>query len=184
MQQQTLVVGDSLRFTTATPQFPASAGWVLKYRLVPRFTPGSAIEIVCTASGDEHLAAVPASTTVNWTAGDYGWASWAEGGTAEKYTVDKGQITLLPDPRVAAAGADTRSVAERAYDQAQAALAAWTPTRRKYRIGDREMEFSSKADIVGVVHYWQAEVAKERRAAALAQGLPDPRKSYVRINRE
>jgi hypothetical protein len=28
--------GDTLDFTTSVPDYPASAGWTLKYRLVPR----------------------------------------------------------------------------------------------------------------------------------------------------
>jgi enamine deaminase RidA (YjgF/YER057c/UK114 family) len=181
--QQDLIAGDTLNFLTALADFPASAGWVLKFRLVPRTASNPAIALTAAAEGDDHRTSVTVAATAGWAADDYGWSSWVEKG-AEVYSVESGQITVRPNPRTVAAGTDLRSVAERAFDQAQAALAAWTPTRRKYRIGDREMEFTSKADIVGVVHYWQGELAKERRAAALAKGLPDPRKSYVRINRE
>ena len=95
----------------------------------------------------------------------------------------KARDQVKPDPRTVAAGADTRSQAQRALDDAKTALAAWTPTRKRYRIGDREMEFNTSADIVKLVKYWEIELKRERRAQALAEGRPDPAKTYVRINR-
>lgn len=183
MHQQTLIAGDSLNFVTATPDYPASAGWVLRYCLVPRTVGGTAITLTSIAEGDKHRVQVAATVTAIWVADNYTWTDWVELGL-EKYTVEHGQIVIRPDPRTAAAGYDGRSVAEKALADVQAAFAAWTPTVRKYRIGEREREFNSKADVVGAIHFWQQEVAKERRAAALAAGLPDQRKVYVRINRE
>lgn len=185
MQQQTLDAGDSLRFVTSTPQFPASAGWVLKYRLVPRFTPGNAIEIVCSAQGDDHLAAVPASTTASWAAGEYGWASWVEGGTAEVYRVDRGQITIAPNPRTLAAGADTRSATEIALANVDAMLQGKaTSGTRRYRIGDRELESYAATELLQLRSQLVVQLKRERRAQALAEGRPDPFKFYVRLNRE
>ena len=38
MIQTTLIAGDSLSFRTAVPAYPASAGWALAYRFVPRLS--------------------------------------------------------------------------------------------------------------------------------------------------
>lgn len=181
--QQELIAGDTLNFLTTVAEYPASSGWVLKFRLVPRTSTNPAIALTAAAEGDDHRTTSSAAVTSGWAADSYTWTSWAEK-AAEKYSVESGQIVIKADPRTVAAGYDGRSIAEKAYDQARAALAAWTPTTRKYRINDREMEFSSKADAVGCVHYWQNELAKERRTDRLAKGLPDPRKSFVRLNRE
>lgn len=182
MQASELIAGDTLNFATTLADYPATDSWVLKYRLVPRTSTNTAISLTAAAEGTDHRITASAATTAAWAADNYTWTSWVEKGS-EKYSVESGQLTIQADPRTAAAGYDGRSVAERAYDQARAALAAWTPTTRRYRINDREMEFSAKGDIVGVVSYWQTEVAKERRAATLARGLPDPRRSFIRINR-
>lgn len=181
--QQELIAGDTLNFLTALADYPANEGWVLKFRLVPRTSTNAAISLTAVPEGSEHRTTVTASVTAGWVADNYTWTSWVEK-AAEKYSVQSGQITVRADPRAVATGYDGRSVAEKAYDQALAALAAWSPTTRRYRINDREMEFSNKGDVLGVVHFWQQEVAKERRTAALLKGLPDPRKSFVRINRE
>lgn len=61
-------LGDTLSFTTSLADYPASAGWVLTYRLVPRDA-GDIIVLTCTASGADHLAAAAAAATTAWTAG-------------------------------------------------------------------------------------------------------------------
>ena len=179
---QELIVGDTLNFLTQVPDYPATAAWVLKFRLVPRTVGGTAIAITAIAEGEDFRVTVAAATTTAWGVDDYTWTSWVEKG-AEVYSVDSGQIAIKTNPRTAAAGYDGRSVAAKALDQARAALAAWTPTTRRYRIGDRELEFSSKADIVGLISYWTTEVAREQRREALAKGMPDPSKAFVRVLR-
>ena len=178
--QQHLIVGDSLNFPASTPDYPANDGWVLKYRLVPRAAGGGAapIEIIATAEGADHRVAVTAAVTATWVAGDYGWSSWVGKG-AEQYTVDQGQITLRPNPRTVAIGTDLRSQAEKALADAKAALATWSPTRRRYRIGDREMEFNSTADIVKLITWWEQQVAAENVMAGRAER--PARRIYSRI---
>lgn len=180
--QQELIAGDTLNFLTSVPDYPAGSGWVLKFRLVPRTVGGTPIALTAAAEGDEHRVTASASTTANWGADNYTWTSWVEKGT-EVYSIDRGQIAVRANPRSTAAGYDGRSVAEKALADAKAAMAAWTPTTQRYRIGEREMWFASKADIVGVINHWEIEVKRERRAEALAEGRPDPAKTYVRVNR-
>ena len=181
--QEELVAGDSLNFPKSTPGYPDSAGWVLTYILVPRTVGGSTISIAATAEGDDHRVALAATTTAAWAAGNYSWSARVEK-SGEKYTVSRGQTVIRPDMTSVAAGYDGRSVAEKALADAKAAFSAWTPTTRRYRIADREHEFSSKAEIVGSIEFWQIELKREQRASALAKGMPDPSKSFVRINRE
>jgi len=176
-----ITVGDSLSFTTSLADYPAGAGWVLKYRLIPREA-GAAIGITCAASGDLHLASVSAATSATWTAGAYGWTSWVERG-AESITVAGGSVDLTPNLRVSAGLLDTRSSAAKALAAAEAALAAWTPTTKRYSINGREMEFNSPADIIAVITHWRSEVQRENRAALLSAGKADPRRVFVRLGR-
>lgn len=178
-----LILGDTLNFTTSVADYPASDGWTLKYRLVPRGTTGTAVEISGAADADDpslHRVQVSASTTALWIAAVYSWLSWVEYGT-EKYSVGTGAITLVADPRSASSSFELRTDAEIALDDARAALAAYTPTQRSYRIGDRSMEFASKADIVAIVNYWENVVRREHDAAAMAAGRKGSRKLYVRF---
>lgn len=181
--QQELIAGDTLHPPAYTlPDYPASAGWVLKFRLVPRSVGGTAFTLTAAANGDGYDLSVGASTTAAWGIDNYSWTSWVEK-AGEIYSVDRGQISIRQDPRTAVAGYDGRSQAEKALADTKIAMAAWTPTTRSYRIGDREMTFATKADIVGLINHWEIEVKRERRAEALAEGRPDPAKTYVRLNR-
>lgn len=181
MQQNELVAGDSLNFLTTATGYLASAGWELHYRLIPRDAGGTAIDMTAVAEGDDYRVQIAASTTAAWTAGSYGWASWVQSGSGEKYTIQTGQLTVLPDPRAAAVGTDTRSLARKAWEDAKTALANWSPTRKRYRIGEREMEFNSAADIIRLVNYWETEVQREENAERKAAGLPDRRKAFIRF---
>lgn len=174
------IAGDTFSLTASLADYPAGDGWVLSLRFVPRSS-GTPISITGTASGDDHVATVAAATTAAWVAGSYAASAWVAlaGVTA---TVETGQLEILPDPRVVTA-LDSRSAAEVALDAARAALAAWSPTVRRYRINGREMEFNSPSEILPVISYWTTQVAREQAAAGLAAGRPDKRKAYVRIGR-
>ena len=182
MQQQTLIAGDTLTFVTSLADYPASASWVLTYRLVPRVVGGSAIVLTATAEGSDHRITATAAATSGWVTGDYGWSAYVTKG-AERYTVDSGQLTVQADPASVAVGTDTRSPAARALADARAAYYAWTPTKRSYRIGDREMVFNSAAEILQHVNNLEIEVSREENVAAKAKGKADRRQLYVRMVR-
>ena len=175
---QSLISGDTLSLLTPAGSYPASAGWVLHHRLVPRTAGGPAITLDATAEGDDHRTLVAASTTAGWAAGSYSWSSWVTRG-AESYTVSSGQTVIQPDPRAVTAGYDGRSQSRKALDDARAAFAAWTPTRQSYTIGTRQMHFNSPADIIKTITYWEQQVAAEERQAGRA--APTPRRIYSRI---
>lgn len=177
-----LVVGDSLDFITSVVDYPASAGYTLKHRLVPRSS-GTAIEITASASGDDYETQVAAATTATWTAGEYSWFAWVEK-AGERWQVDSGTCTLQINPATSSAY-DGRSVAERALEDARTALANFSATGgrvKSYSIAGRSMEFDAAADILKLVTYWQAEVMRERGAKAARDGLPDPRRISIRMS--
>ena len=179
--QDKIVVGDTLDFVTTLPDYPSST-YTLKYRLIPR-TAGTAIDITCTAGTDpyDHRCGAAAATTAAWTAGEYSWASWVETG-AERYQVDAGTVTLLPNPALATVY-DSRSQAEIALADAKTALASFQASGgrvRRYSIGGREMEFDNGGELLQLVSYWQIEVTREQAAKAVAKGLADPRRIYLR----
>jgi hypothetical protein len=180
--QDRITLGDTLSFPTTVPDYPASAGWTLSYRLIQRTTgtPITLTAITDPDNADGYVVQAAAATTATWTAGEYSWASWVTMG-AEVYSLGQGTCTLLPDPRTAAAGVDLRSAAEVALADAKTAYYAYTPTRRSYKIGDREMVFNSAEDLIKHIQFLQAEVTAEKRAADKAKGYADSRKVYVRM---
>jgi hypothetical protein len=179
-----LVAGETLNYITeprVASTYPASAGWVVTLYLNARAA-GTATTVSSTASGDDHVLEVAATVTAGWGAGWYGWEIWASLGL-ERYRIDDGQLQVVAGLLSAAAGADTRSLAQRALDDAEAALAAWTPTTKRYKIGEREMEFNDQGDIIALISHWRAAVTREQAAQSMAAGRPNPRKLQVRMGR-
>jgi hypothetical protein len=177
-----LVAGDSLSFYTTVSSFPPSAGWVLNYRLVPQNAAQQVIDLVAADAGEQFRAYASATATESWQPGVYSWTSWVEmeiSGQVERYTLENGQITILPNPRTVAAGHDNRSPWRKALEDAQAALRAWTPTRRRYKIGEREMEFNSAADVIKHIKYLEVQVLQEDINAGRATA--PARRIYTRI---
>lgn len=179
--QDTLVAGETLNFRATTPDYPASAGWVVTLYLNPR-AGGTATSVTGTASGDDHLLQVSAATTAGWAPGAWAWETWAAKG-GERYRLEAGQLQVQAGLIGAAGGLDTRSQAQRALDDAEAALAAWTPTTKRYRINGREMEFNAPADIIAVINHWRTAVKREQAEQAMAAGRRNPRKLQVSIGR-
>jgi hypothetical protein len=190
--QQALVAGDTLKFTTSVPEYPASEGWTLNYYLIPR-TSGARIDFTAIANGDDYDVEVPASTTADWAAGEYSWAAEVVL-SGEKYTVDgwtsadgryRGGdvISIKPDPRVITAF-DNRSSARKILDGLLALYethASGQGLARSYTIAGRSMEFRDAADLIAQIRFWKAEVAKEERAERIRAGLDSGGRLLVRF---
>jgi hypothetical protein len=179
--QNQIVAGETLNYLASAPDYPASAGWAVTLYLNPR-AGGTVTSVTSTAQGDDHLLQVSAATTANWAAGWWGWETWVALG-AERYRLEAGQLQVVAGLISAAAGTDTRSQAQKALDDAKTALAAWTPTQKRYRIGGREMEFNDSSEIIAIITHWTTEVKREQAAASMAAGRPNPRQIQVRLGR-
>lgn len=176
-----LIAGDTVDFVTALPDYPASDGWVLSFRLLPRVS-GTAIDITTTASGDDHRASVTAAASASWTAGEYTWQSWVASG-AVRYSVADGTCTIKPDPATATAY-DGRSQAVVALEAAKAALATFQSSGgrvRSYTIGGRSLEYADEAALLKAISYWQVQVKIEEAANRRKLGLDDGRRVYLRV---
>lgn len=182
-----LVAGDTLDFRDQVPGFRPLDGWTLKYRLAPRFTdPVQApVEIAGVVEGEDYRVQATPTETAAWTPGVYTWGRWVEKPGARQ-SLGTGQLMVTPNPAQLAAGADLRSTARKALDDALAAQRAFIASRgtvTEYQIGERRMKFSAAADFIGLINQLRIDVSREVRAEALAAGMPDPRKVYVRSRR-
>lgn len=183
-----IVAGDTLDYVTAVPDYPASDGWTLKYQLVPRFTSPTQSPITITATTYEitdYRVSVAPATTATYSAGQYAWYSWVEKSGARQ-TIADGFVEVKTNPATAAQGFDARSLAQKAFDDAQTALANFSATGgrvKRYSIAGREMEFDTAAELVALVKYWENEVSKEAAQNAKRAGRADPRRMYVRYAR-
>ena len=180
-----IIAGDTLDFVTTLPDYPASGGYTLKYRLHPRAS-GSAIDITCTASGDDHRCGAAASVTALWVAGEYSWSCWVEKG-AERYSGTaypwRGECTILPNPATTAVY-DARSPARIALDAINAFLSGSTDLSvRRYSIQGRELERWAPGELLVLRDALKAEAWREDAAAQIEAGGGNPRRVYVRFAR-
>ena len=79
---------------------------------------------------------------------------------------------------------DSRSLAERALADAEAALADFRVNngmKKKYAIGSRSIEFADSAGIIAEIQYWRQRVELEKVNASIAGGRGNPRRRYARF---
>jgi hypothetical protein len=180
-----LVAGDSLSFETSIADYPASAGWTLKYHLVPRFSTPSQAPVTLTASTyevDGYQAQVAPGTTALWVPGAYGWSSWVER-TGERITLEQGETTVAPNPATSAQGLDTRSDAVIALANVRAVLkGVATQNVLSYTIAGRSLERYSIPDLIKLEAKLATDVAREDNAAGMAAGLKSRRRIMVRCS--
>lgn len=160
-----LTAGDTLDFTTSVPDYPATEGWTLKYRLAPRAA-GTAIDITATADGDDYDVQVAASTTASWAAGYYTWTAYVELGS-ERYTVGRGQLQIRASSVTLAAATDGRTHARIVLDAINATIEGRaTKDQQEYTIGNRSLKRTPLADLINLQQLYQAKVNAEDNAAA------------------
>lgn len=172
--------GDTLAWTKTLPDYPAGAGWVLKYRFI---NASEKHDVTAVTSGDSHAISIAAADS-NWSAGLFDWQSWVENG-AERYTVAVGKVLVKPNlAGITAAGYDNRSPARQILDALMAAYAGAAtnkPFVAEYEIAGRRMKFNSRAECLAEINHWKREVAREEREARLAAGLGGGIKIYTRF---
>lgn len=174
-----VTAGDTVSFTKSLSAYPAGAGWVLSYTLI---NATAKITFSATASGDDHLVAVPAATSAAWTPGTYTWLAVATK-AAERYTVGQGSTVIAPN-LAAAATYDTRTSAKRALEAINTLLETYGAKAylQGYEINGRKQQFHTPGDFLAFRSKLMAEVAREDNAARIAAGLSPRNQIAVRFS--
>lgn len=175
--------GDTWQWTRTLTNYPAGAAplWTLKYRFKSPTLSG--FEVVATASGSDFAILVAAATTAAFGAGDYSWIAWVEGGTSEKYTVDQGTLTVMPDYRAATAAAvlDDRNHAQKMLAAIESWLESKNPAVAEYEIAGRRMKYIQIAELIKLRNRYKTEIATLANANGFLDGESSGRKIQFRI---
>lgn len=176
----TATVGDTLSWLTSLPSYPATAGWVLTWTLLP--LTGSTRTLTCTAEGAAHRATASATVTAGWTAGVYTLIATVSNGT-ERYTLSQSRLTLQPNLASASTGIDLRSSAAKALAEADAILEQYGQLAylQSITVGDRSKTFRSPSEFMAWRSRLQAEVKREANTTAQANGGANRQRLYVRF---
>lgn len=172
--------GDTLRWSFASSDFPASAGWVLSYRLVGT---GVALAIAATADGDAFIAEATATATAALSIAAPGVPCSLVGYVtkgAERFQVYGQPCYVLPNP--ATATGDLRGHAAVTLEAIEALLAGRaTKDQESYKIADRELRRIPIPELLRLRDYYKAEAARDASAAAIASGNRPPSRVVTRF---
>lgn len=181
--QQILIAGDTLRFSTSVPDYPATDGYTLTYRLVRRDAAGTAITITASPNGSDYEVSELPATTAAWAAGKYTWAAYASK-ASERHTVDQGEIEIKADPGAVTAPYDNRSHARKVLEAIEAVLEGRaTVDQQEVAIAGRSLKMTPIADLLKMRETYRIEVANEDAVKKVAAGQKNPRYIGVRFNR-
>ncbi len=162
-----LTAGDTATWQICLGDYRAGDGWALTYSFNKRGS-GYRIAITSSASNDEHLVSVDATTTAGWLAGTYDGQGYATK-AAERYLVWLGSLTILPNFATADTDYDSRSTARKILESIEAAI---LKTSR-----------AQEAGAAGGIVEWSAEGLSVKRATpeALLAELTRQRDRYASI---
>lgn len=169
--------GDTVSWSIALPDYPASAGWVLSYALL-----GSSgkLSISSVASGDDHLVNVPAATTASWPAGLYSWQAYATHATLGRFTVRTGMLTILAN---FATATDGKTTARKLLDAIESVLqGSANLSQKSIEINGKRIDRHSITELFSVRSRLQQEVQQEEAAAGIAAGLGSSNRILVRFS--
>lgn len=157
-EPQTIYAGDSVTWQKSLTDYPASAGWSLRYDLAGPET----IQVTSSANGDAHLIEIAAATTTVWTAGTYSWALRAINGS-QRITIAPGILEIKADPAV---GSEQRPHCKVMLDAIESLLEGKaTKDQQEYKYKDMSLVRLPFDDLLRVRrHYliqWQAYQRKQ-----------------------
>lgn len=164
-EPQTIYAGDSVTWQKSLADYPASAGWSLRYDLGGPAT----IQINSSADGDAHLTDIPAATTTNWGAGTYSWALRAINGS-QRITIATGILEIKADP---ADGSEQRPHCKIMLDAIEALLEGKaTKDQQEYKYKDMSLVRLPFDDLLRVRrHYLTQWLAYQRKQAGKTSRL-------------
>jgi hypothetical protein len=148
---------------------------------------GAGVEAAASLTGDGWEVALDSATTAAMAAGEWTLQVVATVDGAPQ-TVRRGSLTVRQS--LAFSGTpgpfDDRSQAERDLAAAEDAIRALVGGAQEYQIGalasgGRKVRRADLAELIKWRDRLKSEVAREKRAEMIAQGLGDPRRLYVRF---
>jgi hypothetical protein len=158
-----LRAGDTAKWRRILPDYPASAGWALHYKLLPQS--GAMITIDATADGDNHLINVVAANTAAWLPGIYRMQEYITK-APDQYTLSTTVVQVLLNIATQAAGLDTRTHARKVLDALEAFLEGKSVPNMKIEIAGRLIQNHPIPELLILRDRYRVEAAREEAAAA------------------
>ena len=160
-------------------------GWTLTYYLRTNHTHEGATVVGSAYSGGWEFT-ISQAISSGFDVGNWYWQAEATKG-GEHVTLGSGQLTVLASLSYTGqpAAFDGRSQAQKDLESVQAAIRSLMSggAVQEYRIGTRSLKRYELADLLALETKLKADVARENKAAMIANGLGNPHNLFVRFGR-
>lgn len=173
-----IAAGDTIAFTRALQNFPASQGWSLKYEIRGL---GAAIEFTSVAQGDSHSISVSSATTSAWVTGDFVLAGYAvNSGTAERIQFYLNNLTITENLVTATDQESQQTHAQKMIALIEAVqLGKATHDILESEIEQTRIKRLSPKELREERYSWLAERQREVAKENAANGRSNGRNRYV-----
>ena len=163
----------------------SSPDWSVVYYLRTNTGPIGAT-INSSAFNDGFQFTIASNVTATFTAGDWFYQAVANKSGAEKQTIYTGQFKVLESLEYSgtALNYDGRSQVEKDLATIQAAIRNIISggAIQEYKIGTRTAKKYELSELIQLESRYKAELVREKQAEMIANGLGNPRATFVRFN--
>ena len=163
----------------------SSPDWSVVYYLRTNTGPLGAT-INSSAFNDGFQFTIPSNVTATFTAGTWFYQAVANKSGAEKQTIYTGQFKVLESLEYSgtAVNYDGRSQVEKDLATIQTAIRNIISggAIQEYKIGTRTAKKCELSELIQLESRYKAELVREKQAEMIANGLGNPRATFVRFN--
>ena len=163
----------------------SSPDWSVVYYLRTNTAPIGAT-INSSAFNDGFQFTIASNVTATFTAGSWFYQAVANKSGAEKQTIYTGQFKVLESLEYSgtALNYDGRSQVEKDLATIQAAIRNIISggAIQEYKIGTRTAKKYELSELIQLESRYKAELVREKQAEMIANGLGNPRATFVRFN--
>ena len=163
----------------------SSPDWSVVYYLRTN-TSSEGAPVNSSAYNDGFQFRIPAATTANFDAGNWFYQAVANKSGQETQTIYRGSFEVFATQSYSGTPAayDGRSQVEKDLDVIQAAIRTIISggAIQEYKIGTRTAKKYELSELIMLEARYKAELVREKQAEMIANGLGNPRATFVRFN--
>ena len=163
----------------------SSPDWSVVYYLRTN-TSSEGATVNSSAYNDGFQFSIPAATTANFDAGNWFYQAVANKSGQETQTIYRGSFEVFATQSYSGTPAayDGRSQVEKDLDVIQAAIRTIISggAIQEYKIGTRTAKKYELSELIMLEARYKAELVREKQAEMMANGLGNPRATFVRFN--
>ena len=163
----------------------SSPDWSVVYYLRTN-TSSEGATVNSSAYNDGFQFSIPAATTANFDAGNWFYQAVANKSGQETQTIYRGSFEVFATQSYSGTPTayDGRSQVEKDLDVIQAAIRTIISggAIQEYKIGTRSAKKYELTELLALESRYKAELVREKQAEMIANGLGNPRATFVRFN--